>query len=101
MRNKLDEQIIHDAALKFLSRYGNQKSTLEDIASELNIPTPRCILRLEQARPLRANGVVCDEAWHPAWAGGRRKEHRAGEDGGAVRKRAGTIWRSMLDFARF
>ena len=33
MRNKLDEQIILDAALKVFSRYGYKKSTLEDIAS--------------------------------------------------------------------
>ena len=37
MRNKLDEQIILDAALKVFSRYGYKKSTLEDIASELNM----------------------------------------------------------------
>ena len=37
MRNKLDEQIILDAALKVFSRYGYKKSTLEDIASELGM----------------------------------------------------------------
>lgn len=37
MRNKLDEQIIFDAALKVFSRYGYKKSTLEDIASELGL----------------------------------------------------------------
>ncbi len=37
MRNKLDEQIILDAALKVFSRYGYKKSTLEDIAGELNM----------------------------------------------------------------
>lgn len=37
MRNKLDEQLILDAALKVFSRYGYKKSTLEDIASELSM----------------------------------------------------------------
>ena len=37
MRNKLDEQIILDAALKVFSRFGYKKSTLEDIAGELNM----------------------------------------------------------------
>ena len=37
MRNKIDEQIILDAALKVFSRYGYKKSTLEDIAGELNM----------------------------------------------------------------
>lgn len=37
MRNKLDEQIILDAALKMFSRFGYKKSTLEDIAGELNM----------------------------------------------------------------
>ena len=37
MRNKLDEQVILDAALKVFSRYGYKKSTLEDIASELGM----------------------------------------------------------------
>lgn len=37
MRNKLDEQIILDAALKVFSRYGYKKSTLEDIAGELSM----------------------------------------------------------------
>lgn len=37
MRNKLDEQIILDAALKVFSRYGYKKSTLEDIARELGM----------------------------------------------------------------
>ena len=37
MRNKLDEQLILDAALKVFSRYGYKKSTLEDIASELGM----------------------------------------------------------------
>ena len=37
MRNRLDEQMILDAALKVFSRYGYKKSTLEDIAGELNM----------------------------------------------------------------
>ena len=37
MRNKLDDQVIFEAALKVFSRYGYKKSTLEDIASELNM----------------------------------------------------------------
>ncbi len=37
MRNKLDEHLILDAALKVFSRFGYKKSTLEDIASELNM----------------------------------------------------------------
>ncbi len=37
MRNRLDEQVILDAALKVFSRYGYKKSTLEDIANELNM----------------------------------------------------------------
>ncbi len=37
MRNKLDEQVILQAALKVFSRYGYKKSTLEDIAGELNM----------------------------------------------------------------
>ena len=37
MRNKLDEQIILDAALKVFSRFGYKKSTLEDIAGELKM----------------------------------------------------------------
>ncbi|NLI53505.1 MAG: TetR/AcrR family transcriptional regulator [Clostridiales bacterium] len=37
MRNKLDEQVILDAALKVFSRYGYKKSTLEDIAGELGM----------------------------------------------------------------
>ena len=37
MRNKQDETVILDAALRVFSRYGYKKSTLEDIASELNM----------------------------------------------------------------
>lgn len=37
MRNKLDEQVILEAALKVFSRYGYKKSTLEDIANELSM----------------------------------------------------------------
>ena len=37
MRNKQDETVILDAALKVFSRYGYKKSTLEDIAGELNM----------------------------------------------------------------
>ena len=37
MRNRQDEQVILDAALKVFSRYGYKKSTLEDIANELNM----------------------------------------------------------------
>ena len=37
MRNRQDEQVILDAALKVFSRYGYKKSTLEDIASELSM----------------------------------------------------------------
>ena len=37
MRNRIDEQIILDAALKVFSRFGYKKSTLEDIASELSM----------------------------------------------------------------
>ena len=37
MRNRQDEQVILDAALKVFSRYGYKKSTLEDIAGELNM----------------------------------------------------------------
>ena len=37
MRNRIDEQIILDAALKVFARYGYKKSTLEDIASELGM----------------------------------------------------------------
>ena len=37
MRNRIDEQIILDAALKVFSRFGYKKSTLEDIASELGM----------------------------------------------------------------
>lgn len=37
MRNKLDEHLILDAALKVFSRFGYKKSTLEDIAGELNM----------------------------------------------------------------
>jgi len=37
MRNRLDEQMILDAALKVFCRYGYKKSTLEDIAGELNM----------------------------------------------------------------
>ena len=37
MRNKQDETVILDAALKVFSRYGYKKSTLEDIANELDM----------------------------------------------------------------
>ena len=37
MRNKQDETVILDAALKVFSRYGYKKSTLEDIANELSM----------------------------------------------------------------
>ena len=37
MRNKQDETVILDAALKVFSRYGYKKSTLEDIAGELGM----------------------------------------------------------------
>ena len=37
MRNKLDDQVIFEAALKVFSRYGYKKSTLKDIASELKM----------------------------------------------------------------
>ncbi len=37
MRSKLDEQVILDASLKEFSRFGYKKSTLEDIAGELNM----------------------------------------------------------------
>ncbi len=37
MRNKQDETVILDAALRVFSRYGYKKSTLEDIANELNM----------------------------------------------------------------
>ena len=37
MRNRIDEQIILDAALKVFARFGYKKSTLEDIASELGM----------------------------------------------------------------
>ncbi len=40
MRNKLDEQVVLDAALKVFSQYGYKKSTLEDIANELELTTP-------------------------------------------------------------
>ena len=37
MRNKQDETVILDAALRVFSRYGYKKSTLEDIANELGM----------------------------------------------------------------
>ena len=37
MRNKQDETVIFDAALRVFSRYGYKKSTLEDIANELSM----------------------------------------------------------------
>jgi AcrR family transcriptional regulator len=37
MRNKQDETVILDAALRVFSRYGYKKTTLEDIAGELNM----------------------------------------------------------------
>lgn len=52
MRNKLDEQVILDAALKVFARYGYKKSTLEDIAGELGLTNTSIYAYAESKRDL-------------------------------------------------
>ena len=52
MRNKLDEQVILDAALKVFARYGYKKSTLEDIAGELGLTNTSMYAYAESKRDL-------------------------------------------------
>ncbi len=59
MRNKLDEQVILDAALKVFSRYGYKKSTLEDIASELGMTNTAMYAYARSKRDLYEQTVSC------------------------------------------
>lgn len=52
MRNKLDEQVILNAALKVFARYGYKKSTLEDIAGELGLTNTSMYAYAESKRDL-------------------------------------------------
>lgn len=52
MRNKQDETVILDAALKVFSRYGYKKSTLEDIANELGMTNTAMYAYAESKRDL-------------------------------------------------
>ena len=52
MRNKQDETVILDAALKVFSRYGYKKSTLEDIAGELGLTNTSMYAYAESKRDL-------------------------------------------------
>jgi len=60
MRNKQDETVILDAALKVFSRYGYKKSTLEDIANELSMTNTAMYANATSKRDLYEQTVRYD-----------------------------------------
>lgn len=58
MRKKIDNEVILTASLRVFSRYGYRKSTLEDIASELNMTAAGIYAYAESKRELYEQTVT-------------------------------------------